>query len=103
MLFKQTLGDVENIQNDNAGSDMRYDELKDLFGDSWKDDEYKYACFQRFKTKVEAKKCFYIENRHEFPSVFTHASKPLSNCTTQKHTKLRLYTGRFFQVKVKKT
>ena len=93
ILFKQTLGDVEKIQKDNAVSDMRYDEFKDLFGDAWKDEEYKYLCFQRLKTKFEAINCIYIENRHEIYSVFIHESKPLSNCITQKHTKFPLYTG----------
>ena len=64
-LLKQTFLGVENLNRDNAGVDLSYDEFKDLCRGAWNYEEYNYLCCDESKMESESKYFIYNGNRPE--------------------------------------
>ena len=65
ILFNQTLKDIEHIYRDVAGSDMNYDEFKDLCRKSWEED-YNYLCIDRSKKRDQGRYCICNESKNTY-------------------------------------
>ena len=66
-LSNQTIEAVENFYRDIAGFDMRFDEIKDIFGEAWKMKDYNYLHIDRSKKEIEGRYSFLNENN---PNMF---------------------------------
>ena len=61
-LFKQTLGDVQNMYYDIGAYDMQYDEFRHMCHKAW-NERVKYLCIDMSRNKKDGKYRFFNESR----------------------------------------
>ena len=64
-LFKQTLGDVQNLYYDIGAYDMKYDDFKEICRKTWSE-KFNYLCIERTKNKIVGNCRTFNENKNTF-------------------------------------
>ena len=64
-LFKQTLGEVQNLYYDIGAYDMKYDEFKEMCHKAWSE-RFNYRCIDMTKKKNEGKYRIFNENKNTY-------------------------------------
>ena len=65
ILFYQTINDIENINKDDGGYEMSYDEIKEFCRKCWEDED-NYLYIDRSKKKDQGRYCIYIESKNTY-------------------------------------